>query len=251
MIKALRLDAAGRLPICTSSILINQAFAEIVPAFATHISAIYRLIEDRYGVMLDRVEQDIRAKPISAKAAAKLGVSRRIWAVQVVRRYLDAAGMLMVVSVNEHPGDSFFYSVQLQKNSRGRFEGCHSTEPCLPCPAGNLLLDARLTFQQLAIVFAQVGQAQVWKSGLLAIFYWRADIVLPSASCNSMARAAICDWAKASLRSRTGAQHRSRPFARSSHSFWVLVRKICARAALTGCWPGPFGPKAAAIRSGR
>lgn len=120
MVEALRLDAAGRLPICTSSILINQAFAGNVPDFATHISAIYRLIEDRYGVMLDRVEQDIRAKPISAKAAAKLGVSRRIWAVQVVRRYPDVAGMLMVVSVNEHPRDSFFYLVQLQKDSRGQ-----------------------------------------------------------------------------------------------------------------------------------
>ena len=120
IVEGLRLDAAGRVPICASIILINQAFAGIVPDFATLTGAIYRRIEDRYGVIVDRVEQDIRAMPISAEAAAKLGVSRRIWAVQVVRRYLDAAGMLMLVSVNDHPGDRFSYSMQLQKDGRGR-----------------------------------------------------------------------------------------------------------------------------------
>ncbi len=120
ILEGLRLDAAGRLPICWSTVLINQAFAAIVPDFATLTGAIYRLIEDRYGVMVDRVEQNIRAMPISAEAAAELGVSRRIWAVQVVRRYLDSEGRLMLVSVNDHPGDRFSYSMQLQKDVRGR-----------------------------------------------------------------------------------------------------------------------------------
>lgn len=120
ILEGLRLDATGRLPICWSTVLINQAFVGIIPDFATLTGAIYRLIEDRYGVLVDRVEQDIRAMPISAEAAAQLGVSRRIWAVQVVRRYLDDAGRLMLVSVNDHPGDRFSYSMQLQKEGRGR-----------------------------------------------------------------------------------------------------------------------------------
>ncbi len=119
-VAGLRLDAAGRVPICWSSIYINRAFAGIMPDLAAPPGAIYRLIEERYGVMVERVEQEIRAMPISAPAAAELGVSRRIWAVQVVRRYLDAAGMVMLVSVNDHPGDRFSYSMQLQKDARGR-----------------------------------------------------------------------------------------------------------------------------------
>lgn len=120
ILQGLRLDAAGRQPICWSTVLVNQAFAGIVPDFATLTGAIYRLIEDRYGVLVDRVEQDIRAMPISAEAAAELGVSRRIWAVQVVRRYLDNEGRVMLVSVNDHPGDRFSYSMQLQKEGWGR-----------------------------------------------------------------------------------------------------------------------------------
>ena len=119
-LEGLRLDAAGRQPICWSTVLINQAFAGIVADFATLNGAIYRLIEDRYGVLVDRVEQDIRAMPISPEAATELGVSRRIWAVQVVRRYLDGEGRLMLVSVNDHPGDRFSYSMQLQKEGRTR-----------------------------------------------------------------------------------------------------------------------------------
>lgn len=120
ILEGLRLDATGRLPICWSTVLINQTFSGIVPDIATQTGAIYRLIEDRYGVLVDRVEQTIRAMPISAEAAAELGVSRRIWAVQVVRRYLDSEGRLMLVSVNDHPGDRFSYSMQLQKEGRGR-----------------------------------------------------------------------------------------------------------------------------------
>ena len=89
-------------------------------ALAAPTGAIYRLIEERYGVMVERVEQEIRAMPISAAAAVALGVSRRIWAVRVVRRYLDAGGTVMLVSVNDHPGDRFSYSMQLQKDARGR-----------------------------------------------------------------------------------------------------------------------------------
>ena len=124
IVEGLRLEGGGRLPICWSTVLINRAFAGIMGDLAAPPTApsgaIYRLIEDRYGVMVDRVEQEIRAMPISAEAAQELGVSRRIWAVQVVRRYLDAAGMVMLVSVNDHPGDRFSYSMQLQKDARGR-----------------------------------------------------------------------------------------------------------------------------------
>ncbi|MEI6097756.1 MAG: GntR family transcriptional regulator [Alphaproteobacteria bacterium] len=120
ILEGLRLDATGRQPICWSTVLINRAFAGIVSDFSTLTGAIYRLIEGRYDVLVDRVEQDIRAMPISAEAAAQLGVSRRIWAVQVVRRYLDGEGRLMLVSVNDHPGDRFSYSMQLQKEGRGR-----------------------------------------------------------------------------------------------------------------------------------
>lgn len=119
-VEGLRLDAAGVVAICWTSIYINPAFAGILPDLAAPTGAIYRLIEERYGVMVERVEQEIRAMPISAAAAVALGVSRRIWAVRVVRRYLDAGGTVMLVSVNDHPGDRFSYSMQLQKDARGR-----------------------------------------------------------------------------------------------------------------------------------
>jgi DNA-binding GntR family transcriptional regulator len=66
------------------------------------------------------VEQEISAMPITPQAARALGVSRKIWAVRVVRRYLDSSGELILVSVNDHPGDRFSYTMQLQRDQRGR-----------------------------------------------------------------------------------------------------------------------------------
>jgi len=119
-VEGLRLDATGRQPICWSTVFISRAFNGIAPELGAQPGAIYRLIEDRYGVHVDTVAQEIRCMPISVAAARELGVSRRLWVVRVVRRYLDAQGGVMVLSVNDHPGDRFSYSMQLRRDLRGR-----------------------------------------------------------------------------------------------------------------------------------
>lgn len=119
-VEGLRLDATGRQPICWSTVFIASGFAGVAAELGSQSGAIYRLIEERYGVQVDTVEQEIRCMPISGAAARELGVSRRLWVVRVVRRYLDAQGGVMVLSVNDHPGDRFSYSMQLRRDQRGR-----------------------------------------------------------------------------------------------------------------------------------
>jgi GntR family transcriptional regulator len=120
IVEGLRIDPASSQPICRSIVFINRAFSGIAKDLPGHSGAIYSLIEDRYGVQVNGVEQEISAMPITPQAARALGVSRKIWAVRVVRRYLDSSGKLILVSVNDHPGDRFSYTMQLQRDQRGR-----------------------------------------------------------------------------------------------------------------------------------
>ncbi len=120
IVVGLRIDPVSSQPICRSIIFINCAFSGIAKDLPGHTGAIYSMIEDRYGVQVDRVEQEISAMPIPPQAAQALGVSRKIWAARVVRRHLDPSGEMILVSVNDYPGDRFSYTMQLQRDQRGR-----------------------------------------------------------------------------------------------------------------------------------
>jgi DNA-binding GntR family transcriptional regulator len=120
VVEGVRQDATNGAPICFSIVLVNSQFAAIEPELRHHSGAIYSLIESRFGVEVADVEQEIRAEPIPRAAANALGVSVKMWAVRVVRRYIDARGQTIQVSVNYHPGDRFSYTMHLR---RGQLRG--------------------------------------------------------------------------------------------------------------------------------
>jgi GntR family transcriptional regulator len=119
-ILGVRLGHDGNTPICHSTVLIHPDFAGVADSLDNHEGAIYRLIEQGYGVAVADVVQEISAAPITKAAATRLATSSRIWAVRIVRRYLSADGQLLLVSINDHPGDRFSYTMHLRREgSRG------------------------------------------------------------------------------------------------------------------------------------
>lgn len=114
-IEGVRLERDEKTPICFSRVFINRAFASIRDGLPDHHGAIYPLLEKRFGVSVADVEQEITAEPIGRAAARKMGVSSRLWAVRVVRRYLGGDGKLLIVSINHHPGDRFSYTMHLRR----------------------------------------------------------------------------------------------------------------------------------------
>lgn len=118
IVRGLRLDK-DEGPICWSDVFIARSFAGIAGELRGHQGAIYSLIEARFGVQVADVDQEITALPMPAGPGAALNVSRKAWAVRVIRRYRDAAGALMLASVNHHPADRFSYSMRLKREGRG------------------------------------------------------------------------------------------------------------------------------------
>lgn len=114
-IEGVRWTSDESTTICASTVFLHSAFKSLAPRLPDHHGAIYQLVEDEFGVSLSGVEQTISAEPIDRDVAKRLGVSVKLWAVRVVRRYLDADGKLMIVSVNHHPADRFSYAMHLKR----------------------------------------------------------------------------------------------------------------------------------------
>jgi DNA-binding GntR family transcriptional regulator len=119
VVEGLRRDPLDGSAICVSTVYIAGAFAGIAGDLRAHDGAIYALIEQRFGVEVADVEQAIAAGPMPAEAARDLGLSRKGFAVRVVRRYRDAEGRLMLASVNFHPAERFSYTMHLRREGRG------------------------------------------------------------------------------------------------------------------------------------
>jgi GntR family transcriptional regulator len=113
--EGLRLERGGDVAICFARVFINRDFAAVANNLSAISGAIYRHLEERFGVEVALVEQDIRVIPIPLPAAQAMNQKIRSWAVRVVRRYLDAEGRLLLASVNDHPADRFSYSMRLRR----------------------------------------------------------------------------------------------------------------------------------------
>jgi DNA-binding GntR family transcriptional regulator len=114
-IEGLRLETGTQAPICFSLIFVNADFADVVTEIAQIRGAIYRRIEQRFGVEVAEVEQMIRVDKLPPEAARALGQRGRAMGVRVTRRYLDAAGRVIIVSINWHPADRFRYGMRMRR----------------------------------------------------------------------------------------------------------------------------------------
>lgn len=115
IVRGLRLERDEDIPICDSTVMVNAAYASIADDLRAGAGAIYRHIEDRFGVEVFEVVQDITVTPMTAQAAKSLGKTKSDVAVQVRRRYLGIDGTVFLASVNHHPADRFSYTMHLQR----------------------------------------------------------------------------------------------------------------------------------------
>ncbi len=120
IVRGLRMERDEDIPICHSIVLLNHRFAEVADVLRDHPGAIYRFIEERFGVEVAQVVQDITVAPMPSDAAQALGAEPGVLAARVVRRYLDADGTVLIASVNHHPAERFSYSMELKRDASRR-----------------------------------------------------------------------------------------------------------------------------------
>jgi DNA-binding GntR family transcriptional regulator len=96
--------------------LVAPRFAAVSSALPEAVtSPISSYVEKRFGVPVAEVVQEISAGPMPAAFAPLFGRKGRPVGMRFLRRYLDAAGEVMLVSLNWHLAERFTYATHLRR----------------------------------------------------------------------------------------------------------------------------------------
>ncbi|MGH8784995.1 MAG: GntR family transcriptional regulator [Cupriavidus necator] len=100
-------------PIALVDIYVDAAFSQL-PGLAKNLDVpVYTLIEERYGIKVTRVEQELRGILIDAAAAEALCVVPGSPGLQIIRTYF-VRDKVIEVTTGVHPASRFSYSMSFQ-----------------------------------------------------------------------------------------------------------------------------------------
>ncbi|HYG91270.1 MAG TPA: GntR family transcriptional regulator [Azospirillum sp.] len=114
-VSALRRTEATSEPFSYVEVYVDVAFADVVRTLDVVQYAIYTVLEQRYGIRIAEVMQDIEAAPADLNVASRLHIPPQSPILVVTRRYFTDDGRLVEIAVNAHPGADFRYAMTLQR----------------------------------------------------------------------------------------------------------------------------------------
>lgn len=106
-----RKDAEGD-PLALVHVYVDPAVAPLEQPFAHN--PIYEWVEERHGIRVATLSQDIRARHLSAAEADALGEATGAAVLQMTRRYFDAANQSYMISQTTHRARDFVYNLRVQ-----------------------------------------------------------------------------------------------------------------------------------------
>ena len=114
LVEGVRTTTGGEI-ICVSRVYVHQDFADLAPEINSLQGAIHRLIEDRHGVRVSEVHQEISTVSLDASMARVLEQPERADAILVTRRYLTEEDSPILVSFNWHRLAGFRYGQVIRR----------------------------------------------------------------------------------------------------------------------------------------
>lgn len=118
-IAGVRHGRRGELPHCYSEVFIDSAYREIAAEPGSLRTAIWSLIERRFGETVIEVDQLIEAVLIDEEMAAKLQAKLGSPALRFTRRYYVTGRRLVELSTSVHPADRFTYHMHIKRELSG------------------------------------------------------------------------------------------------------------------------------------
>ena len=119
-VQGVRRSSDKKGPTAWTDVYVDKAFGGVVRDIAVPRTAIYTLIERKYGETVVEIQQDIEAATVPKEHAAALGVAENSPALLITRRYFGTGGRLMEVTFNLHPANRFMYSMRLTRDDETR-----------------------------------------------------------------------------------------------------------------------------------
>ena len=113
----IRHGAPGEPPHCYNEVFIDSAYRAIAEEAGSLRTAIWSLIETRFGETVIEVDQEIEATLINAELAALLEAEPGSPALKFIRRYYVTGRRLVELSVSIHPADRFSYRMIIRREA--------------------------------------------------------------------------------------------------------------------------------------
>lgn len=115
---SLRVDPARpNRPICWSEAYVAASLSGITDHLSDETTALCDLLSRHCGVGVVSIEQELQGVIIPAELADLLAATAGAPALQILRRYRDAAGGLFLVTIGLHPSDRFAYRMKLDRSA--------------------------------------------------------------------------------------------------------------------------------------
>ncbi|MGQ9371617.1 GntR family transcriptional regulator [Azospirillum sp. ST 5-10] len=111
-----RLEPATDLAVCWTDVYVDSAYADIRRVVRRYPGLVCDLIEERFGVCVEEIRQEIRAVGVPAAVAAHLGVEPGARGLELTRRYLDPQERVIEIAISVLPADRFTYTVRLRRS---------------------------------------------------------------------------------------------------------------------------------------
>lgn len=115
VITGVRWTAPGGKPICFIQSYIPVRFEHVLPMLDGHQGPFFSLLERHSDSKIEEAVQEIRAVPMPVEGVRHLGLMPGAWSLQLLRRYLTDAGVL-IASFNWHPSEQMAYVMHIHRS---------------------------------------------------------------------------------------------------------------------------------------
>ena len=96
-----------RLPLSYLQVYLRPEYADAVGAEKVFMRPIYSVVEERFGVRIVEVQQEITAANLDAGMARSLKATEGLAAMRITRYYLDRSGSIVEVGVGYYPSGRY------------------------------------------------------------------------------------------------------------------------------------------------
>lgn len=116
-VETLRTPTGSDVPISWTTYYFQPRFAPIVKLLGRKPGPVYPLLEKRFKVSIESIEQEIGACQLDRKIAGAVSAKAGAAALRVIHRLLAAGGGALYCTVSVYPAERFRYVQRLQARS--------------------------------------------------------------------------------------------------------------------------------------
>jgi GntR family transcriptional regulator len=120
-IEYLRTPLRGSLPIGYSEIYLDPRYGGIIDHLDDN-RTVYSILEEEYGTLISRVEQEIQAVPADERSAQLLKVDIGSPIMLVRTRFITSTGVAVEVGLGHFPAGRFLFEMVLERTGADRLE---------------------------------------------------------------------------------------------------------------------------------